>query len=291
MGLIDQGILYKDQQGNTILPTGNTLSTEQEKWQYRGYIYNMTGEWWDFDESRWYVPEAQTWFYEGMNQWNLDNMQRTQDQLDEMNQRMLEEQRLIELEYTREDAQKLREKWKTGDITAGEAMARFGEIKKGQAYVYDPDAQKWSVKSINDLTGNEKAFTYTGADYQEGLEYVKEVYTQYQQLQTDISSLIDQQIAEERADYALRGVDYNISDEEIQRRKEEKLNELVSEEERLRMDELLAEFGTPQIGPLNPSESPQSPEAYLESFISPAAQQGQTSAPTSPSTGSLLLEE
>ena len=290
MGLIDQGILYRDEQGKTILPIGNTLSTEQEKWQYRGYIYNMTGEWWDFDPNRWYTPESQQWFYEGMEQWNLDNMQRTQEELDRMNQDLLEQQRLAELDHLREIQDQTREKWKTGDITAGEAMQRFGEIKKGQAYVYDPDAQRWSVKFVKDLTGNEKAYTYTGADYQEGLEYVKEVYSQYSQLQNDISSLIDQQIAQERADYEMRGVEYNISDEEIQRRKEDKFNEMVSEEERLRMEELLAEFGTPILGPSTPVED-QPLQAYQQSFINPPQTTQRQQAPRSPSTGSLLLEE
>ncbi len=288
MGLIDQGILYRDEQCKTILPIGNTLSTEQEKWQDRGYIYNKTGEWWDFDPNRWYVPETQQWFYEGMEKWNLDNMERTQNELDRMNQDLLEQQRLAELDFLREQQNAERERWKTGDVTVGEVMSRFGEIKKGQAYVFDQDAGKWTVKSVNDLTGDEKAYTYTGADYQEGLEYVKEVYSQYQQLQTDISSLIDQQIAAERADYEMRGVEYNISDDEIQRRKEDKFNEMVSEEERLRMDELLAEFGTPQTGPFTPSETLDY-EAYQQSFIGNT--QSPTAAPTSPSTGSLLLEE
>jgi hypothetical protein len=296
MALLEQGQLYQTPEGSVILPEGNTLSSEQERWQYRGYIYNMTGKLWDVrtDEKgnilgQGLTPEYQNAFYEGMDLWNRENMGKTQEAIDRMNEQMFEEQRKIELDFARQQQEELKKRWQSGDITAGEAMQRFGEIKAGQAYVYDPEKQKWSVKHIHDLTGNEKAYTYTGADYQEGLEYVKEVYSQYQQMQTDISDLINNQVAQERADYELRGVEYNISDEEIQRRKEEKLNEMVSEDERNRMDELLLEFGTPLIEPTQPSDQF---ESYRQTFMQPQAQTSQgTTAPPGPQVGESLLAE
>ena len=299
MGLLDQGILYRDEQGNTILPTGNTLSSEREKWQYRGYIYNMTGNLWDVGTDKegniigqGFLPEYQQYFYEGMDLWNLENMQQTSERIDEMNEKMFEEQRLLELEKNRENMDLARERWKTGDITFGEVFGRFGEIKPGQAYYFDPETSRWQVGRVDDLNDSiEKAYTYTGADWQEGVEYVKESYRQYQELQAEVSNLIDNQIAQERADYLLRGMEYNISDEEIARMKEEKFNEITSEDDRKRMEELLLEFGTPDIGPINLSESTQGLEAYSQMYLAPKSQGRQNMGVGGPSSGSLLIEE
>jgi len=299
MPLLESGQLYTDPTtGTPFLLPGNTLSSDRERWQYRGAVYNMTGQLWDMDLylnkegeilGQYMTPAYQDWFYQGMDMWNWYNLEQTQEEMDRMTQETQEEMRLLELDKLREQQEKTAERWKTEDVSIGELVNRFGEISAGWAYVYDPEAERWGVKRSSELSGDEKAYTHQGTDYQEGLEFARNSYQEYQQLVGDISTLIDTQIANERAQALLSGTEYSISDEQIQQMKDEKLASSISEEQAQYIKDIELTYGIDALSqPTEPPASKRTP-VTVDSVLAAQEQDNKfmTGSPTN--TESLLI--
>lgn len=127
----------------------------------------------------------------------------------------------------------------------GSLENKLGKLKEGQGYFYNNG--KWGIYDYSDMPeGYTRGYSYTGTDFGEGINKRDQAYKDYMDAANQATSYINDLIAKEKAQAALRGVDYNITDKQKKERINNYFANLWDEGAQTNLENLMKEFGKPK---------------------------------------------